>query len=133
MPFYTSPTQFYDCLGELFGRIAAEGDSGLASLTNSKLIFRFQCFDPVAEMTINGRTLPAQHHFGPVNLPPTLDITLPADTLHHIMLGELGIMKALGSGKLKIKGPMLKAKALGDLFGRSQALYPTVLREKGLL
>ena len=117
----------------MFGRIAAEGDASLKSLTDSKLVFRFQCLDPAAEITINGRITPAQHHFGPVNLPPTLDITLPADTLHHIMLGELGIMKALGSGKLKIKGPMLKAKALGDLFGRSQALYPQVLREKGLL
>jgi putative sterol carrier protein len=133
MPFYTSPTQFYDCLGELFGRISAEGEASLQSLTNSKLVFRFQCLDPSAEITINGRTTPAQHHFGPVNLPPTLEITLPADTLHHIMLGELGIMKALGSGKLKVKGPMLKARALGDLFGRSQALYPQVLREKGLL
>ena len=133
MPFYTSTTQFYDCFAELFGRISAEGDTSLKSLTDSKLVFRFQCLDPLAEITINGRALPAQHHFGPVNLTPTLEITLPTDTLHHIMLGELGIMKALGSGQLKVKGPLLKARALGDLFGRSQALYPQVLREKGLL
>ncbi|MCB0035197.1 MAG: SCP2 sterol-binding domain-containing protein [Anaerolineales bacterium] len=133
MPIYHSTEQLYDCLQTLFTRILSESPDGLDSLSDSKLIFRFECTVPQGEFTINGRVKPVETHFGPTSIKPVLDIVLPADTLHGIMLGELGIMKSLGSGKLKIKGPMLKAKALSDLFSHSQTLYPQILREKGVL
>lgn len=133
MSIYHSTTQLYDCLQTLFERILVHDPHGLDSLSDSKLIFRFAVTDPKGEFTVNGQKRPVETYFGPTSIKPTLDITLPADILHGIMIGELGIMKSLGSGKLKIKGPMLKAKALSDLFANSQVIYPQILREKGVM
>jgi hypothetical protein len=71
--------------------------------------------------------------FGPSNLHPNLKIDLSADTLHHIMLGELALKTALARGLLKVQGPLWKSAALGDFFKQSQVLYRQVLVEQGLI
>jgi hypothetical protein len=96
------------------------------------MVIRLRCTHPSATVTINGRKRPLETVFGDSRLRPTLDIELEADTLHQIMLGEISMKRALAQGKLRVKGPVWKASALGDLFHRGQAIYPKVLQELNL-
>ncbi len=133
MTFYADADQFYTCTQELFARIEDQEPYAADAILASRLVIRLRCTEPDAELTINGRQRPVQTMFGPSGLRPTLDIELPADTLHRIMLGEISIKKALANGRLKVLGPVWKATDLADLFQRGQALYREVLHEQGLL
>ena len=96
------------------------------------LTFRFHCNDPAGEIWIDGRQSPPATSFGPGTSKVDLDVTLSADTLHEILLGRLFLVKALGAKKLQVKGPLMKAKALADVFAASKQIYPEILREKGI-
>lgn len=133
MAFYTNADQFYTCTRVLFARLEEQDPGAADAILASRLVIRLRCTEPEAEFTINGRLRPAQTTFGPSGLRPTLEIELPADTLHQIMLGELALKTALANGHLKVRGPVWKATALADLFGRGQELYPQVLHEQGLI
>ena len=133
MPFYADADQFYACTQALFARIEEQNPGAADAILASRLVIRLRCTEPDAELTINGRQRPMQTRFGPSRLRPTLDIELPADTLHRIMLGEMSLKKALANGRLKVLGPVWKATDLADLFRRGQALYREVLHEQGLL
>ncbi len=131
MAFYTDSEQLYACTQALFSRIEAEDPGAADAILASRLVIRLRCTEPDAEFTINGRRRPVQTTFGPSRLRSTLDIELAADTLHHIMLGELSLKTALANGQVKVRGPVWKAPDLADLFRRGQTLYPQVLREQG--
>jgi hypothetical protein len=130
---YTNADQLYACTSALFSRIAEQDPGAADEILASHMVIRFRCTEPTAEFTVNGRRRPLQTIFGPSNLYPTLKIELATDTLHRIMLGELSLKTALARGLLKVQGPVWKSAALVDLFRQSQALYPQVLREQGLI
>jgi hypothetical protein len=132
MAFYTDSEQLYDCMRILFTRIGKEEPGAADSILASRLVIRMRCTEPSAEFTLNGRQRPVQTTFGPSPLRATLDIGLAADTLHRILLGELSLKTALANGLLTVRGPVLKAMALADLFHRGQAIYPEVLSGQGL-
>jgi alkyl sulfatase BDS1-like metallo-beta-lactamase superfamily hydrolase len=131
--FFTDGDQFYACTKALFKHIEEEDPGAADDILASRLVIRIHCTEPDVEFMINGRQRPVKTTFGPSPQRPTMDIKLPADTLHHIMLGELSLKKALANGKLQVRGPVLKVTALADLFYHLQAQYPQVLREQGLL
>jgi hypothetical protein len=93
------------------------------------MIIRLQCVNPNASIIINGRASPIQISYGSSNLRPDLDIVLASEALHQILLGELTLVKALGSGQMKVKGPVWKTNALQDIIYQGQQLYPQVLRD----
>jgi len=129
MSAFASAEQFYTCTQALFTRIEADDSHAAAKIASERLVIRIHCTDPEVEFTINGRKRPPETTFGPARVRPTLDIGMSADTLHAIMLGELGLKSALAQGKLRVRGPVWKAVVLADLFRRMQAFYPQVLRE----
>ena len=130
MTIYTSSDQLYACVRRAFALI---DDEHFSPVHDSRLVIHFICNNPPAELVIDGRTNPVKTHFGSNLVKPTLTIWLETDTLHQIMLGELGIVKALGQNKIKARGPLLKIRVLGDLFGESMKVYPQILRDEGLL
>jgi hypothetical protein len=132
MPTYADSAQLYDTARHLFNRIQAEIPGAANQVMGSRLLIRLQTSDPAGEIWINGRQRPLATAFGPARSRPDLDITLPADTLHRILLGELSLKKALGNGNVQVRGPVWKAKALADLFYHGQSIYPQVLQEQGL-
>jgi hypothetical protein len=75
---------------------------------------------------------PVQIHYGSSPKKPDLDVDLTADALHQILLGELRLRKALGSGAMKVKGPFWKSFALEEILHHGQALYPQVIRDLDL-
>lgn len=133
MPIYANADQLYDCFQTLFDQLRSDYPQAIKPLANSRLRIRFRCTDPQAQVFINGRSKPVSTAFGPNNDKPGIDVQLTADTLHHVLTGELGLRKALGSGKLRTKGPMLKALAMAELFRTSQRIYPQIVRDKGIL
>jgi hypothetical protein len=129
MAIYSSDKQLYTCFETLFGRIEEADDKAADSLLKSKLSIRFHCSDPTADILIDARKKPVQIVYGTTKVKPVLDIALSADTLHDILLGNVGLSKAMGSGRMKPKGPIWKSVALEPLLHDAQALYPEVLEE----
>ena len=129
MAIYTSDKQLYACFETLFGRIDEVDKKAAESLLKSKLSIRFRCSDPTADIFIDARKKPVQISYGTTKVKPVLDIKLSADTLHDILLGNIGLSKAMGSGRMKPKGPIWKSVALEPLLHDAQELYPEVLEE----
>ncbi|MCL4869574.1 MAG: SCP2 sterol-binding domain-containing protein [Anaerolineae bacterium] len=132
MPVYRDIDQFYACVRQLFAAIEQKDPNAAAPLLKSRLIIRLQLTQPAGELIINGRQAPVETHFGRNSLKPDIDIALTMDSLHAILLGQLTLTKALGSGKLTVKGPVWKATVLADLFRQSQTLYPQILQTQGI-
>lgn len=133
MAFYADSDQFVSTLSLLFDRVQQTYPQAAEELEQAKLILRFRCSDPEADILINGRRHPASVTFGENRIRPEVDIQLTADTLHSILLGDLKLSKALASRSLKIRGPARKTLAVTDLFHQCQKLYPEILRQKRLL
>ena len=129
MAVYTDADQLYTYVQALFALIAAEKPGAADAVLASRMVIHLRCTEPDAEITINGRQRPLETTFGPTRLRPTLEIGLASDTLHAIMLGDLGLKKAVTEGLLEVRGPAWKAMALADLFQQAQELYPGVLQE----
>ncbi len=134
MAVYTTDEQLYETLRLLFARMAAQKADADAALLKSRLRIRLRCSEPTAVVTFDARERPLQILYGSANnVPVDLDVAVITDALHEIMLGELRLTKALGSGQLKPNGPVWKVTALADLFHAAQAIYPVVLREQGIM
>jgi hypothetical protein len=133
MPFYHDTEQLYAATRALFARIGENSPHAADGILKARLVIRLRTTAPEAEIALDGRQPPLKSHFGLSALHPELDIHLPADTLHRILLGELPLGKALGEGQLKVKGPILKTLPLAELFRQGQRHYPAVLRELGLM
>jgi hypothetical protein len=131
MPFYATAEQLYGCAQFLFQRILAEDPRAADAVLASRLLIAIRCYDPLADIIINGRRRPLETTFGSSPGRPDLEVQLAGDTLHQILLGRLTVKKALASGLLKARGPVWKTSALAELFERGQALYPSVLRQHG--
>lgn len=132
MAIYQSSEQLYTCARQLFEQIQKDDPAAAATLLKSRLVIRLQMSQPGGEVVISGRNATVETHFGHNGLKPDIEIGLSGDTLHAILLGQISLTKALGSGKLTIKGPIWKATVLADLFRQSQTLYPRILQAQGL-
>ncbi len=134
MAVYNSSEQLYATLRTLFAQMEAEDSAAVESLLKSRLRIRFRCSAPTALVTLDARERPLQITYGgPAKSSVDLDVELTGDALHQILLGDLKLTKALGSGQLKPNGPVWKAMALADLFRFTQVVYPAVAREQGLI
>ena len=125
---YSSDKQLYSCFKALFSKIEEEDTAASESLLKSKLSIRFQCSEPTATITIDARKKPVSIVYGSSGIKPILDISLSANTLHEILLGDIGLTKAMGSGRMKPKGPIWKSTALEPLLHDAQRLYPEILQ-----
>ena len=131
MAAYKSSEQLYGSLRTLFGRIQ-EQPGAMQTVQASRMVIRLRCNDPAADVVINGRQTPLQIVYGVSPLHPDLDVDLSAETLHTILLRQLPLRKAIGSGQMKVKGAVHRTKALESVLYHGQALYPDVLREHGI-
>lgn len=133
MSFFSSSRQFYATAQALFDKVQAEYPQAADDIRKARLLIRFNCVEPEATIMINGRREPASVSFGENRIRPEVDVDLTTDTLHYILLGELGLANALKTKELKVHGPMRKVLAVANLFHQCQAIYPRILREQGLL
>lgn len=110
----------------LFGQIQAGDGSATKALSDARLIIRIRTHAPRTEITINGRKSPVSVTYHEPGLRPDLDIDLPADVLHAILMGEQSLKLAFTRGEMKVKGPFWKAFSLDAIFKFGQTLYPQV-------
>lgn len=132
MPVFSDDVQLYNTLKLLFNRLVEQNPQATESVNKSRLIVRMSLRDPEAELLINGRSIPVEISYGPSNSRSDILVEMTADALHYIMLGELKLRKALGSGQMKVKGPVWKSFVLEDIFHQGQKLYLDVLKEQSL-
>ena len=132
MTIFSDTTQFYTCMKALFDRVQISDPKAAEKLQESKVILRFNCTRPDGIIVINGRRNPAAVTFGEDRIRPEVDVSLSANTLHTILLGDISITKELTKRDMKVKGSVHKALAVTDLFRVCQEIYPEVLKEKGL-
>jgi len=133
MTFYEDVSRLHAVLRRLFDEIESANPRAADLLHRSRLLIRLKTTAPTTDIWINGRQRPLDIYFGHARLHANLEVALTGDSLHQILLGELSLTKALGSGRLQVEGPIWKAKALADLFEQGQAVYPQILREEGML
>lgn len=132
MAVYSDTQQVYDCFSALFAQIERREPEAADKLLKARVVIRFRCSTPTAELTIDARQSPVEILYGRNGVRPEVDVEMSADTLHCLLLGELGLRKAIGSGRIKPKGPILKMVTLGDLFDYAKHLYPGVAQSFGL-
>jgi hypothetical protein len=133
MPFYATTEQLYASTRVFFERIGREYPHAADAIVKQKMTVRLSTIEPTGEFGLDGRHTPLTSHIGNVPFRPELDIEMPADMLHAILMGQTSIKSGLASGKLKARGAILKAFSLSGLFQQGQKVYPQVLREQGLI
>lgn len=131
MAVYTDSEEFYKVFKLLFQRMQQQGPQATEKVAKARLSIRFKVSNPEVEILIDGRRKPVEVHYGSNTTRPDLNVELTADAFHDILLGELRLRKALGSGKMKVQGPVLKTFVLEDVLHSAQALYPQVLSDLG--
>lgn len=132
MPIYVSDQFMYSVFQQLFDRTEAADPTAAEDLIKSGLVISFNCKNPTARVTFDASQEPLKISYGANGAKPQIAIGLSADTLHCILLGELGIRKAMGRGLLDLQGPVWKVTVLAELFQQTQSHYPVVLHEYGL-
>jgi len=131
MPFYPSPDHLYSALGQTLTRAQTHAPNAAAAVIQSRLIIQMRFTEPQAELLVNGRKDPFQIEYGPTKLRPELELRLPADTFHQILLQELEIKAAVAHGIIKVRGPVWKLASFGPVIEAGREVYPMVLRDLG--
>ena len=96
------------------------------------MVIRLKTTDPEAELLLDGRQPPLEVFFGPRPGSANIEISLPASLLHRMWTGLESTSAAFFSGKVKVKGNMLKAMQLFELFEEAERLYPAVAKSHGV-
>lgn len=132
MPFYSSSEQLQEIAEELFSRVSRT-PGATDDFARSKMLINVHLNEPAAFIGLNGRTQPVTFTYQPNGATSDLELHLQADTLHDIWLGKRRLRDVFFGGEIKTKGSIFKAMQLAPLFRQAEALYPQLLREKGLL
>lgn len=133
MAVFKDQAQFLEVMQALFERMEKENPRAADGLLKKKLCIQLHCTDPNAEMMFDGRKRPLSITYSPDGIKPDLDVEVTCNALHHILLGDLRLSKAVGSKQLKPNGPVWKVTPLADLLHQAQNIYPEVARHHGIL
>lgn len=131
MAFYSDTESYYANMRTLFACIRQNYPQATDAIGRSKMNIRMRTTNPAGDIIIHGRETPVRTSYGENGVRPDLDIEMAADTFHSILLGDLSLRTALGSGQMKVKGPIWKALALGELFHVGQKCYPDIVKGQG--
>ena len=130
---YKTSEQLLEILKILFNQINADYPEITQGLYKSNLSIRLKFIEPPAELFIDAKHNPVEISYGKSTKRSVLSVILPTTMLHGIMMGEMSLKEAFGTGKIKIKGPFWKALILEDIFRKGQEIYPRILQEVGLI
>lgn len=131
MPAFKDAAQVYDVLGDLFTALKDDPKIGPA-VAKSGLVIRFKYSDPESEITIDASANPPVVLLGPCDRPPTVDMSMQADTAHQFWLGKVNLVAALTRGTIRAKGPIPAIMKLLPIITPAYKMYPEILKAKGL-
>ena len=132
MPFYPDSETLYGVVKELFRRLQ-ETPGATTEFARSRMVIDVHLSDPDAYINLNARTNPVSFRFDPDGTKPDLALSMSADTLHNVWMGKTRLRDAFFKGRIKTKGSIGRAMQLAPLFRQAEALYPQVLKDKGLI
>jgi putative sterol carrier protein len=133
MAFYATTEELYKSLRLLFDCVDENYSHWADAIAASRMLIVMRTTAPAGEIVFSGREGPVQVTFATDAVRPDLEVSMTADTLHRMLLGDLAVAKAFTGGMVRVKGPIWKARGLGDLFVVSQRCYPTILEEQGYI
>jgi hypothetical protein len=131
MGFYADSAALCDVMTELFHR-ALTTPAATRAMRRQTLTLRLMMSDPSLVLTVDGRSSPPRCVCGHTPGPVDLVLRMQADVIHQVWLSEIRLRDAYGSGQIKVEGPIWRALSLAELFRQLEALYPQVLRDRGL-
>jgi putative sterol carrier protein len=131
MPFYSDSESYYANMRTLFACVRQNYPQATDAIGKSHMNIRMRTTAPAGDIIILGREMPVRTVYGENGVKPDLDIEMTGDTFHKILLGDLSLRTALGSGQMKVKGPIWKAMTLAELFRVSQKCYPDIVKGQG--
>ena len=76
--------------------------------------------------------MPPPRFFGERPGRADLELTMQADDLHAIWMGQKRLRDSFFNGDIKTRGNVFRASKLTDLFREAERAYPNVLAELGL-
>jgi hypothetical protein len=125
MAIFKSAEHLYSVMQAVFERVMAN-PTHIEAFTRSNLVVRMRTLEPDGELLLDGRQPPLEVFYGPRPGRANLEVTLSADLLHAIWLGEESASQAFFSGRVQTKGNFMKAMQLIDLFRECERVYPQI-------
>ncbi len=132
MPVYHNSDQVCEVMTDLFSR-ALHDPATLRELHRARMVLRLNISDPAAVVTVNAKAPAPQFQCGPSNARADLVLHTRMDVIHQVWLNQIKLKDAFFGGQIKVDGSLLRAMSLGGLFRQIEAMYPVVLRERGML
>jgi hypothetical protein len=137
MPFYPNADAFYVVMSDLFGRILAAPEMA-ARLADSGAVLCIRTTAPEAVLHLDARSSPPRFFTGSAcGKDIDLGLSIPADTLHDVWLGNTRMRDAFAAGRIRLETNPLRALALltkfEAVFRCAEEWYPVVLRERALI
>lgn len=130
MPIYQDEEQLLNIMKSLFEHMRYQTPNPVDTLIGNRTILRIQTSNPNTSILIDARNSPVRILYdNSINLKPELDIQITGVVLHQILMGQLSITKALGTGQLKFLGPVWKTFPLAKIFEQGQLLYPELYQQ----
>jgi hypothetical protein len=131
MSYYADTAHFERNLAQFFALMQRDHYTAVQqTILSKKLLILIHHTHPDGIISLDGRHGdPLVPTFSKPHGHPDLHIKTSTQTLHHILLGEQNITKAIGAKKLVFKGSLRTAMALADLFYASQNSYQFIISQ----
>jgi putative sterol carrier protein len=135
MPRFESTEQLKDVFTEFWTRCQAV-EEVMAKMTKQGVTVRFDIEEPEAHATIDFKTPGPDGEVGRLlwdsDDEPELKVWSKSETTNKFWQGKLNTAIALARGQVKIDGPVTKAIGLVSQIKPLFAIWPEVLKDKGL-
>ncbi len=135
MPGFESTEQLKEVFEEFWSR-CQDVEGVMAKLTKQGVTVRFDIVDPEAHPTIDFKNPGPNGEIGRLlweaQDEPELKVWSKSETTNKFWQGKLNTAIALARGQVKIDGPVTKAIGLVSQIKPLFAIWPEVLKDKGL-
>lgn len=135
MPFYENTEQFQEVFTEFWTR-AKQQTEVMEKLAKSEIVVRFDIEQPEVHLTINFKEKDSDGSLGTLSfdstVEPEISVWSTSETTNKFWQGKLNATVAMARGKVKMDGSIAKALGLLSKIKPLYALYPEVLKDKGL-
>ncbi|MHA2379373.1 MAG: SCP2 sterol-binding domain-containing protein [Candidatus Thorarchaeota archaeon] len=135
MPGFESTDQLKDVFEEFWNRATKEVEV-MEKLAKAEVIVRFDIEQPEAQITIDFKNPGPDGKVGQLMFgdaaEPEIKVWSKSETTNKFWHGKLNTAIALARGQVKIQGPVSKAIGLVSKIKPLYAIWPEVLKDKGL-
>lgn len=129
MAIFESAEAVYETIGTFCQAMADDPELG-PQLASLEMVFTMSLTKPTATISLNCRQHPAALTVGGPG-DGDLVLSMTADNIHRLWLGELNPMTGLATRKIKAKGDVMKAMGLAPILDSANSLYRKVLADIG--